>query len=522
MGRRRIRVADVKEILVQWDAGASISGIAHSLGYSRPTVRKYVQAGERVGLVRGSRRIDEVGWERAARAAIAQVAAGPRVGDASQAIAVYQDHLAERVGSVRLSVLYQRLRDEQHLHVSWASFYRYARQHWPDRLRPSPRITVRLDDPPPGEEAQIDYFYVGHWVDPETEHRHRLSAFLMTLSHSRHQFLYPVLSEDATSWLEAHVAAFTFFRGAPRRLVPDNLGSAILKGDRYDPRVNRAYAELVRYYGCIVDPSRLATPTDKPRVERAGGYSRASFFAGRTFPSLAVMRREAVRWCLDVAGQRIHGTTGQKPLDVFFAHEQGALLALPPKPWEPVRWTTAKVHADCHLQVEHARYSVPYRYVSHRLDVRLSRSTVEIYAAADLVATYLRRYQGRSTRMEHYPEPAQAFLRASPQACLRKAESIGPATHQLVRELLVDHALHHLRQAQGVLRLVDRFGAERLECACKRALDAGDGRYRTVRGILERGADQVQPDDELRTVLRPIGAFLRGPAAFARSLLEAH
>jgi hypothetical protein len=96
-----------------------------------------------------------------------------------------------------------------------------------------------------------------------------------------------------------------------------------------------------------------------------------------------------------------HRTTGHKLLEAFPAHEQGALLALPPKPWEPVRWTTAKVHADCHLQVENARYSVPYRYVGHRLDVRLSRSTVEIYTGAELVATYLRRYQGRSTRMEH-------------------------------------------------------------------------------------------------------------------------
>jgi hypothetical protein len=93
-------------------------------------------------------------------------------------------------------------------------------------------------------------------------------------------------------------------------LVPDNLGSAILKGDRYDPRVNRASAELVRYNRCIVDPSRIATPTNKPRMEPAGGYSRASFFAGRTFPSLVAMRREAARWSLDVAGQRIHGTTG--------------------------------------------------------------------------------------------------------------------------------------------------------------------------------------------------------------------
>src|SRR5207248_6472564 len=174
----------------------------------------------------------------------------------------------------------------------------------------------------------------------------------------------------------------------------------------------------------IVDPSRLARPTDKPRVERAGGYSRASFFAGRTFPSLTAMRHEAARWCLDVAGQRIHGTTDQKPLEAFLAHEQGALLPLPPKAWEQVRWSSAKVHADCHLQVEHARYSVPYRYVGQRLHVRLSRSTAEIYSGTELIATYLRRYQGRSTRMEHYPEPAQAFLRASPQACLRKAESI--------------------------------------------------------------------------------------------------
>jgi len=141
MARRRILVADVKEILVHWDGGGSISGVAHSLGYSRPTVRKYVQAAERVGLVRGSRPIDELGWERAARAAIADVGAVRRVGDATRAIAAFHEYLDQRVGSVRLSVLHQRLRDDDKLKVSWPTFYRYARQHWPDRLRPAPRIT---------------------------------------------------------------------------------------------------------------------------------------------------------------------------------------------------------------------------------------------------------------------------------------------------------------------------------------------------------------------------------------------
>jgi len=106
-----------------------------------------------------------------------------------------------------------------------------------------------------------------------------------------------VLGEDARVWLEAHVAAFTFFGGAPRRLVPDNLAAGILKADRYDPRVNRAYGELVRHYGCLVDPARVRRPTDKPRVERNVDYARHSFFDGRTFPNLAMMRAEAARWC---------------------------------------------------------------------------------------------------------------------------------------------------------------------------------------------------------------------------------
>ena len=80
-------------------------------------------------------------------------------------------------------------------------------------------MTVRRDDPPPGEVAQVDFFYVGLWDDPEVGRRRKLYAFLMTLSHSRHQFLYPVVAEDAMAWLAGHVAAFAFFGGVPKRLV---------------------------------------------------------------------------------------------------------------------------------------------------------------------------------------------------------------------------------------------------------------------------------------------------------------
>ena len=176
-------------------------------------------------------------------------------------------------------------------------------------------------------------------------------------------------------------------------------------------------------------------------------------------------------------------------------------------------WTTAKVHPDCHLQAGGARYSVPYRFAGRRLDVRLGRHTVEIYEGPDLVTAHPRRQQGRSTRLEHYPEAGQAFLRATPQSCLRRAQGIGPAAEAIVRELLTTHALHHPREVQTLLRLVDRYHVDRLERACRRALDAGDGRYRTVRGILERGFDLLAAEETPPP--QAAGAFLRGPQAFA-------
>jgi transposase len=518
MARRRMVVTDIMEILVAWDAGEGNTAIAARLGYSRPTVRKYTDAARALGLARGAGRRSEAEWVAQTRAVMDRVATRRAPGAVAASVAQYHAFLEQQVGQVHLSVLHQRLRDEQGLVASWGTFYRYVAQHWPDRLRTAPRVTVRRDDPPPGEEAQVDFFYVGLWDDPEAGRRRKLYAFLMTLSHSRHQFLYPVVAEDAMAWLAGHVTAFAFFGGVPKRLVPDNLTAGIAQADRYDPRVNRAYGELARYYGCLIDPARIARPQDKPRVERGVSYARESFFRGRALGPLATLRAEAARWCAEVAGQRLHGTTGERPIVAFQAREQAALRPLPPQPWELAVWSSALVGADCHLRAGGVAYSVPYKHVNRRLEVRLGDRTVQIYDGATLVTTHTRQESGRATRLDHYPEAGQAFLRGTPQACLRQAEAVGPATTALVRALLAEPTLTRLREVQATLRLRDRYPPERLERACLRATTLGDGRYRTVRGILERDLDQLAPEPTVAG--RPAGAFLRGPAAFVAPLSE--
>jgi transposase len=135
---------------------------------------------------------------------------------------------------------------------------------------------------PPGE-AQIDYGYLGRWLDPVANRIRRVWAFVIVLACSRHMFVHPVLGMDQSSWVAAHVAAWEFFGGCPHRLVSDNLKTGVIKADLYDPKLNRAYAEMAAHYGCLIDPARARKPKDKPRVERQMSYVRDSFWRGRTF-----------------------------------------------------------------------------------------------------------------------------------------------------------------------------------------------------------------------------------------------
>jgi hypothetical protein len=256
-------------------------------------------------------------------------------------------------------------------------------------------------------------------------------------------------------------------------------------------------------------------PRDKPRVERANGYAQTSCFAGKALDGLrlAELRADARRWCLEVAGRRVHGTTGERPLEAFLARERPALQPLPAAPWERAVWTSAVVHPDCHVRAGNACYSVPYRYVGRRLDVRLGERTVAVFDGPLPVTSHARQARGRATRPEHYPPAGRAYLRGTPAACLERAAAVGPATGQVVVALLTPFALGRLREVHALLRLAEAYPAARLERACRAALDAGDGRHRTVRGLLERGLEAQPPDPPPAAVAAR--AYLRGPAAFA-------
>jgi transposase len=502
-------VVDVVELLRHWQAGDNVSQMARALGLDRKTVRKYVGRAEAAGLVPGGAPFSQAQWAARVRAWFPELTDPRARSSVHGQIAPFHDYIKQHLGATTLATIHQRLRDEHGLSVSVSSLRRYVRTELAE-LGAEERATVLRDDPPPGAEAQLDYGHLGSWTDPESGARRRVWGFIMTLSFSRHLFCFPVLRMTQREFLAAHVAAFAFFDGCPARLVPDNLGSGVLKPDLYDPRLNRGYAELSHHYGCLVDPARVAHPKDKARVERMVPYVRDSFFSGREFTDLAAMRRGAASWSLSVAGQRAaRPLGGARPETVFRALEAEHLLALPRRPFEAASWQTAKVSPDCHLSVAGALYSVPFRFIGRRLDVRTTDAMLFAYADQELVKSHVRVGKGRrSTDWQDYPAAKAAFFMRTPSWCRHRAAEIGPAVAALVTELLGEQALHRLRSAQGVIHLADTYGAERLELACALALDAGDPSYRTVRGILAAGREQLTPEPETPAPLAP--AHLHG------------
>ena len=514
MVRRRILVRDIAEILEHWQAGRSICAISRSLGVCRVTIRKYVYVVEARGYHQGDPTPPQ-GW----KAFIAEVI--PRPPDPSTRSEVfakllpYQDEIRAALASTKASTIWQRLRDEKRVKVSQPSFYRYLSCFLADVWK-RPCITVRRDDPPPGEEAQIDFGYLGIWQDPKRGKRYRLWAFAMILSFSRHMFVRVVTRLDQREWLMCHILAFEFFGGVPQRIIPDNLKTGIIKPDLYDPKFNQGYEELAHHYGVIIDPARSGKPRDKPRVERIIPYIRDSFWSGRDFTSQEEINRQAIQWCLRVAGVRDHGTTHQQPLTLFRLAEERALKPLPVLPFEIVTWHQAKVALDCHIQVTNTLYSVPYQYVRKRVDVKLGSKVVEIYLDYNLIKTHPRGSRGqRVTDWNDYPPEKAAFFQRTPAWSRQQASLVGPSTRETVDALLGEHALHYLRQCQGILRLKEKYSPERLELACARANAFGDPRYRTVKTILERDLDK---QTLLFEPVRVAGAFLRGPEELCGSI----
>ena len=495
-----------RDLIYRLRSGDSERRIAKDLGLSRTTVHKYRALAEPHGFLQ----VDQPMPDEARLEAV--LGAGPQPPHLVSTVQPYQETVQRLLDQqVEMTAIYQRLHDNHGYRGSYSAIRRFVHHLQPNQ----PEAVVRMHTAP-GEELQVDFGSVGPLFDPAVGHPRLAYVFVATLCFSRHQYAELVFDQKIPTWIALHRRAFEKFGGVPARVVPDNLKAAVIQVLVHDPVLGEAYRRLALHYGFLISPTLPGMAQHKGKVENGVHYVKRNFMAGQEFVDILVANQRLQIWVQEVAGTRDHGTTHQAPLQLFNDYERAALQPLPPDPFTLCEVKPVVVHPDCHVQIAGSYYSAPYRYIGRTLEAYISERVVELYQGQDLIATHVRSARPGEwhTRLDDYPPEKAEYLKRTPDRCREVAGRVGPATRQVVENLLTERPLDRLRTVQAILRLQDAVGPHRLEAACARALFFGDVSYRRIKGILNAALDR----EPLPTVVPPLA--VQQSFAFARPATE--
>jgi transposase len=485
MARPRTAMRHIREVLRLFhEAELSHRQIAVSLRIAATTVRRYLDRAQAAGL--GWPLPDDVDDAALERALFAPVAPKTVPRTPPDYVGIHRE--LRRKG-VTLELLWMEYKQDHPEGYQYSQFC-WLYQQWAGRVDVVMRHQHRA-----GDKLFVDY--AGHTIPiyPPDAQVWQAQLFVAVLGASNYTFAEASGSQGLECWIGSHVRCFEALGAVPALLVPDNLRAAVTQAHRYEPLLNRSYAEMAAHYGTAILPARANKPRDKAKVEVGVQVAERWLLAtlrNERFTSLAEANAAIaakLAWLNNRRFAKLEGTRRS----LFDQLDRPAMRPLPPTRYEFATWTTPKVNIDYHVEVDRHYYSVPYQLVGQRVDARVSEHAVEVFFGGKRVASHRRSHlKGRHTTCpEHMPERHRAHLAWNPERLIAWAARTGPATAQLI-EAIMAHRPHPelgYRSCLGILRLSGRYPAPRMEAACRRALDIGARSYRSVESILAHGLD---------------------------------
>ena len=503
---REVSVTQAREILRLWLNGTAKKRIGRILGIDPKTVRRYVRAAERAGFHQ------EQGEGALTEDALVSILAGLRCGSSrphgdSWMLCEEQRTEIEKLldGGVRLTKI-RKLFARRNVEIPYPTLHRLAVEqlHF-GRAAP----TIPVADCGPGQELQLDTGWMILLQPDLFGKRRRFRAWIFTSVLSRHRFVWPCFRETTASAIEACEAAWEFFGGIFRVLLPDNTKVIVQEADPLEPHIIEAFLEYAQARGFVIDPTRVRHPRDKGRVERSVPTVRDDCFGGECLQTIEDARRRARQWCLEEYGMRRHTRTQRLPLEHFQVEEKPALMPPPSSAYDIPTWSTPKVAHDQHAQVEKALYSLPRDLVGRRLRARADSVTVRFYKGALLVKTHPRKPPGgRSTDPSDFPPEKSATAMRDVAFFERQARAHGPSVGRFAHALLEgDLPWTRMRQVYKLLGLARRYGDQRLDSACATALEAGMVNVKRLERMLQLAQPAQSPSPAPKVI--PLARYLR-------------
>ena len=362
----------------------------------------------------------------------------------------------------------------------------------------SKKATLRIKRKP-GEIMEVDW--VGDTLkvyDAASSSDISAYIFVAVLPCSLYGYAEAFPDMKSNHWIEAHIHAYSFFGGVTRILVPDNLKTGVIKNTRTELILNRSYHEMAEHYGTAIIPARPVKPKDKPNAEGTvkvletwilAALRNRKFF---TFDEL----NKAIHEKLEEFNAKPFQKKKGSRLSAFIEEEKDFLMPLPASPYETAVWSTATIQPDYLIKIGDCKYSVPYEFIGKKVDIRVTENSIEVFYHNNRIASHVRRlYSPKPIYVpEHMPENHRKFLEYNTDSFLAWGKNVGCSTLIVVKHFLYMHKVEQqgYKSCASLMKLADRYGTERLENACVKALSyTPSPSLKNISTILKNGQDKV-------------------------------
>jgi len=508
-----------REILRLHSLGINQTGISESLGCARKTVRKVIRRAMELNIK----------WplpEEQTDFDLQKIFVPDSQNVHSDRKAPDTEYIHKELmrKGVTLKLLWNEYMEECRQSGELPLMYSHFCQHYQDYAQKK-RASMHIPRKP-GRQIEVDWAGgTAKLIDRDTGEIDEAQIFVGVLSYSQYAYVEAFPNQKQVSWINAHINMFNYFGGVSQIIVPDNLKTGVIKANWHDPVINKIYQEMATHYNTAIIPARVRKPKDKPIAEGTVGIISTWIVAAlrnEKFFTLSELNK-SIREKLDAFNKRPFQKKEGNRHSIFLGEEKPFLAPLPATSYELAEWKIATVQFNYHISVDKMHYSVPYEYIRHKVDVRITNNVIEVFYHENRICSH-KRLKGRSgqysTNEAHMPENHKNYVKWDAAHFIEWAEKIGPDVTIVIKSILDSYKVEQqgFKSCMGVIKLADKYSVIRLEKACKKALTyTPRPSYKIIKNILSTGQDKIkEPDENHSSKNKSEHGFTRGADYYRR------
>ena len=491
MANTRIIEMQIKQIIRLSESGYSIRRISKELGLHRKTIRSYLAMSKRIDIelhqlvVSDDNILQTLGIQAS------------KTIETKESIH-FEGFLAEQASNRKKPGFTVQNMYQDYIEFggtySRTHFYRLVKARW-DLAEGSVKLEHKF-----GNQMFVDYSGKKlSYINRETGEQVEVEVLVTILPASQYIYVEAMVDQKQNNFVSGIINALEFIGGTPKGIVCDNLKSGVTKAGKYQSTINKTLQGMALHYETTIDPTRPYHPKDKAMVEGAVKIVYQQIFYNvnkHKHFSLSDINKSIRISLIELNNKRLTGKDNNRTSQ--YEQERPHLQPLPQYRYELKEYRRAKVQKMGYVYCGEYKnyYSVPYRYIGKKVELRYDCRTMEIYYGGNRIANHITSQAkgGYVTNKEHLSSNNKAYTEWTPEYFSKLASEKGQSVQKYI-DLLIEQKPYPeqaYRQAQGILALCRQYETSRVESACELALQYSKCSYNMIKQIIENKKDQNQ------------------------------